>query len=64
MPAGFWAVRLTEKVLLALPSPQGGHDRGRVFADLACAAHPICWIEKAHVAELTGLLPEGPAVTS
>jgi hypothetical protein len=34
-------------------------------ADDACAdrrcAHQACWIEEAHVAELTGLLREGPA---
>jgi hypothetical protein len=33
-------------------------------ADEACGnprcAHPACWIEEAHVAELTGLLREGP----
>ena len=33
-------------------------------ADDACGsprcAHPACWIEEAHVAELTGLLREGP----
>ena len=28
---------LTAGLSAALPSPQGGHDRGRVFADLACA---------------------------
>ena len=34
-------------------------------ADEACqnprCAHPACWIEEAHVTELTGLLREGPA---
>ncbi|HYZ57378.1 MAG TPA: transposase [Streptosporangiaceae bacterium] len=34
-------------------------------ADEACGsprcAHPACWIEEAHVTELTGLLREGPA---
>jgi hypothetical protein len=34
-------------------------------ADQACqnprCAHPACWIEEAHVTELTGLLREGPA---
>ena len=25
-----------------------------------CCAHPRCWIEEAHVTELTGLLREGP----
>jgi hypothetical protein len=29
--------RLTAGLSAALPSPAGGHDRGRVFADLACA---------------------------
>ena len=37
-------------------------------ADEACqdprCAHPACWIEEAHVTELTGLLREGPAATS
>ena len=37
-------------------------------ADGACAnprcAHRACWIEEAHVTELTGLLREGPAATS
>ena len=28
---------LTSGLSAALPSPLGGHDRGRVFADLACA---------------------------
>src|SRR5260370_29823280 len=28
---------LTAGLSAALPSPAGGHDRGRVFADLACA---------------------------
>jgi hypothetical protein len=28
---------LTAGLSAALPSPTGGHDRGRVFADLACA---------------------------
>jgi hypothetical protein len=28
---------LTAGLSAALPSPLGGHDRGRVFADLACA---------------------------
>jgi hypothetical protein len=28
---------LTAGLPAAVPSPQGGHDRGRVFADLACA---------------------------
>jgi hypothetical protein len=28
---------LTAALSAALPSPLGGHDRGRVFADLACA---------------------------
>src|ERR1700756_3586871 len=28
---------LTAGLSAALPSPQAGHDRGRVFADLACA---------------------------
>ena len=27
-------------------------------------AHRACWIEEAHVTELTGLLREGPAGTS
>ena len=26
-----------------------------------CCAHRACWIEEAHVTELTGLLREGPA---
>jgi hypothetical protein len=34
-------------------------------ADSACAglscAHPRCWVEEAHVTELTGLLRQGPA---
>jgi hypothetical protein len=37
---------LTAGLSAALPSPAGGHDRGRVFADLACAvadgARVIC----------------------
>jgi len=28
---------LTARLSVALPSPLGGHDRGRLFADLACA---------------------------
>jgi hypothetical protein len=28
---------LTAGLSSALPSPPGGHDRGRVFSDLACA---------------------------
>jgi len=28
---------LTARLSAALPSPLGGHDRGRLFADLACA---------------------------
>src|SRR5579859_1808669 len=93
---------LTSGLSAALPSPLGGHDRGRVFSNLACAiadgarvisdfrvpgqawqiaihrrgevrerraddacadvrcAHRTCWVEEAHVAELTGLLREGP----
>ena len=42
----------------------GGEVRER-RADVACAdrrcAHRKCWIEEAHVTELTGLLREGPA---
>src|SRR5512142_805328 len=26
-----------------------------------CCAHPRCWVQEAHVTELTGLLREGPA---
>ncbi len=33
---------------------------GEACGDLGCA-HRKCWIEEAHIAELTGLLREGPA---
>ena len=41
--AGLALLRLSDRtgptsgLSAALPSPLGGHDRGRVFADLACA---------------------------
>jgi hypothetical protein len=35
---------LTAGLSAALPSPQGGHDRGRVFADLACAIADGAWV--------------------
>ena len=33
---------------------------GDACAALSCA-HPRCWVEEAHVTELTGLMREGPA---
>jgi hypothetical protein len=40
-----------------------GEIRERRAADACadrCCAHPRCWVEEAHVTELTGLLREGP----
>jgi hypothetical protein len=66
-----WALGEREKAALAL-APETAWEAaidadGKVRerrADGACAdprcAHPACWIEEAHVTELTGLLREGP----
>jgi hypothetical protein len=70
-PVG-WALGEREKTALRLVPErawQAAIDaRGEVRerrADDACGseacAHRACWIEEAHVAELTGLLREGPA---
>ena len=66
-----WALTEREKAALRLVPEQAWQiaidGRGEVRerrADDACAdvrcAHRACWIEEAHVAELTGLLREGP----
>ena len=70
-----WALGEREKAALRLVPEQAWQiaidGRGEVRerrADDACAnprcAHRACWIEEAHVTELTGLLREGPAGTS
>jgi hypothetical protein len=67
-----WALTEREKTALRLVPEQAWQiaidGRGEVRerrADDACGseacAHRACWIEEAHVAELTGLLREGPA---
>ncbi|MGH8920941.1 MAG: transposase [Actinomycetes bacterium] len=67
-----WALGEREKAALRLVPEQAWQiaidARGEVRerrADDACAddrcAHRTCWIEEAHVTELTGLLREGPA---
>ena len=67
-----WALGEREKAALRLVPEQAWQaaidGRGEVRerrADDACAnlscAHRACWIEEAHVTELTGLLREGPA---
>ena len=66
-----WALTEREKTALRLIPGQAWQiaidGRGEVRerrADDACAdvrcAHRACWVEEAHVAELTGLLREGP----
>ncbi len=66
-----WALSEREKTALRLVPEQAWQaaidGRGEVRerrADGACAssccAHQACWIEEAHVTELTGLLREGP----
>jgi hypothetical protein len=66
-----WALTEREKTALRLVPDQAWQiaidGRGEVRerrADGACAhsscAHRGCWVEEAHVAELTGLLREGP----
>jgi hypothetical protein len=66
-----WALTEREKTALRLVPGQAWQiaidGRGEVRerrADDACAdmrcAHRTCWVEEAHVAELTGLLREGP----
>ena len=67
-----WALTEREKTALRLVPEQAWQiaidGRGEVRerrAGEACSneacAHRACWIEEAHVAELTGLLREGPA---
>jgi len=67
-----WALGEREKTALRLVPEQAWQaaidGRGEIRerrADDACAdiccAHRACWIEEAHVTELTGLLREGPA---
>jgi DDE family transposase len=67
-----WALTEREKAALRLVPEQAWQiaidSRGEVRerrADDACATlsctHRACWIEEAHVAELTGLLRQGPA---
>jgi hypothetical protein len=67
-----WALGEREKTALRLVPAQAWQaaigTRGEVRerrADDACSnrqcAHRACWIEEAHVTELTGLLREGPA---
>jgi hypothetical protein len=67
-----WVLGEREKTALRLVPEQAWQiaidGRGEVRerrADEACAdcccAHRACWIEEAHVTELTGLLREGPA---
>ena len=66
-----WALGEREKTALRLVPEQAWQiaidGRGEVRerrADGACAntccAHRACWVEEAHVTELTGLLREGP----
>ncbi|MGH9540248.1 MAG: IS1380 family transposase [Terriglobales bacterium] len=66
-----WALGEREKTALRLVPEQAWQiaidGRGQVRerrADEACAdlscAHRACWVEEAHVTELTGLLREGP----
>ena len=67
-----WALGERERTAIRLVPDQAWHNaidaRGEVRerrADGACAAlscaHARCWVEEAHVTELTGLLREGPA---
>src|SRR5258706_3613584 len=67
-----WALTGREKTALRMVPEQvwqaaiDGHGRVRERrADDACStsqcAHRACWIEEAHVSELTGLLRHGPA---
>ncbi len=67
-----WALTERAKTALRLVPDQAWQiaidGRGEVRerrADDACGseacAHRACWVEEAHVAELTGLLREGPA---
>ena len=57
------AIRLVPEQAWQIAIDQRGEVRER-RADGACAdrscGHPRCWIEEAHVTELTGLLREGP----
>ena len=57
------AIRLVPQQAWQIAIDQRGEVRERRTGD-ACAdrscAHPRCWIEEAHVTELTGLLREGP----
>jgi hypothetical protein len=57
------ALRLAPEQAWQIAIDSGGQVRER-RADDACAhlrcAHRACWIEEAHVTELTGLLREGP----
>jgi hypothetical protein len=57
------AIRLAPEEAWQVAIDHRGEVRER-RADDACAdrccAHPRCWIEEAHVTELTGLLREGP----
>jgi len=53
---------LTAGLSAALPSPLGGHDRGRVLADLACAIHRAPG-QGTGGSELQGLRPPPAAVT-
>ena len=66
-----WALGEREKTALRLVPEQawqiaidgGGEIRERRAGDACtsqCCAHRACWIEEAHVTELTGLLREGP----
>ena len=53
VPAGAWQIAIDHR----------GEVRERRAADACadqCCAHPRCWIQEAHVTELTGLLREGP----
>jgi hypothetical protein len=67
-----WELAIRERAAIAMVPERAGQaatdGRGQVRerrADGACAdprcAHRACWIEEAHVAELTGLLREGLA---
>jgi hypothetical protein len=54
VPAGAWQIAVDEHGEIRERRAEGA------CADLHCG-HRRCWIEEAHVTELTGLLREGPA---
>ena len=58
------ALRLVPEQAWQIAIDGSGEVRERRADDacaISCCAHRACWIEEAHVTELTGLLREGPA---